>query len=224
MCFVAGTFGVEALCAHTIAYNMIPLLFMIPMGLSMGLTVRMGHTLAAHDLNRTKQIAIWTMGLVLVLGAMTSIGVYHEQERIVTLFTNDPVVIEACKTIWLQACIYIWFLYMFGINAGIMRAFGMQWQLALWIVLCLWCGLLPSVIYWAMILKGGLSSQWSLLPAFYALMQVVLIWNYASSDWNVISEHGEFSRSKSLDACGASTPMPPPDEATHLIQKSLVEL
>jgi Na+-driven multidrug efflux pump len=34
MCFVAGTFGTVAFCAHSIAYNLIPLLFMIPLGTS----------------------------------------------------------------------------------------------------------------------------------------------------------------------------------------------
>jgi Na+-driven multidrug efflux pump len=34
MCFVAGSFGTVAFCAHSIAYNLIPLLFMIPLGTS----------------------------------------------------------------------------------------------------------------------------------------------------------------------------------------------
>ena len=32
ICFVAGSFGTVAFCAHTIAYNIIPLAFMIPLG------------------------------------------------------------------------------------------------------------------------------------------------------------------------------------------------
>ena len=43
MCFIAGSFGVVSLCVHTIAYNLVPLMFMIPLGILIGLTVRMGH-------------------------------------------------------------------------------------------------------------------------------------------------------------------------------------
>jgi MATE family multidrug resistance protein len=58
--FIAGSFGVVALCAHTIAYNLIPLLFMLPLGISIGLTVRIG-TVIAYDAQRAKLMAGWTM-------------------------------------------------------------------------------------------------------------------------------------------------------------------
>ena len=59
--------GIVQFCAHTIAYNLIiPTLFMIPLGTSVGLTVRIGNVLA-HDVERAKRIAKATMGASAVL-------------------------------------------------------------------------------------------------------------------------------------------------------------
>jgi MATE family multidrug resistance protein len=213
MCFVAGSFGVEALCAHTIAYNIIPLLYMIPLGLSIGLTVRMGHTLT-QDPNKTKQIAAWCMGLAIVLGVGVAGTVYHLQDSIIPLFTNDPIVMTKSRVIWPKVCIYIFILYIFGINGAILRGLGMQWRVA-WILLgCLWFGLLPCVMYWAIVRQGGLVMQWTLLPAFYTLMQVFLVASYVTVDWhaiahNIIMTSLRGSRRQDVDSlqAGETTPL-----------------
>jgi hypothetical protein len=51
------------------------------------------------------------------------------------------------------------------------------------IMLTLWCLLLPSVMWLAVRNGGGLEMQWTLLPIFYTIMQVVLFLSYATFDW-----------------------------------------
>jgi MATE family multidrug resistance protein len=214
MCFVAGSFGMEALCAHTIAYNIIPLLYMIPLGFSIGLTVRMGHTLT-QDPHKSKKIAAWCMGLIVVLGALVAGTVYHLQDWVIQLFTTDRVLMDATRQIWPKVCVYIFVLYIFGINGAILRGLGMQWRVA-WVVLfCLWCGLLPCVVYWAILKEGGLIMEWTLLPIFYIIMQVFLVASYTTADWSLISQSSSLSTMNSIRSLEDS--VPPPDETTPLV-------
>lgn len=120
MCFIAGSFGVEQLCAHTIAYNLIPLLFMIPLGTSTGLSVRMG-TVLAIDPKKAAMLARWTMGIIATLGAILGIALFWNQLRVIAMFTADPVVVDLCQQIWGYTSYYVFMLYIFGINSAILR-------------------------------------------------------------------------------------------------------
>jgi multidrug resistance protein, MATE family len=120
MCFTAGSFGVVQLCAHTIAYNLIPMLFMIPLGTSIGLTVRMGNVIAT-DPAKAKMLAAWTMLLIVIVGAAVALCLHAFQMQVFKLFTNDPEVIRDCQAIWNKVCYYVFVLYIFGINGAIHR-------------------------------------------------------------------------------------------------------
>ena len=87
-CFIAGSFGVVALDAHTVAYNLVPLVYMLPFGFSVGLAVRMGYVIA-DDPRRAKTMARWCIGLITVLGAHVSITLHFFRIQIIHLFTYD---------------------------------------------------------------------------------------------------------------------------------------
>lgn len=172
---------------HTIAYNLVPLLFMIPLGIMIGLTVRLGH-LIAYDVRHAKQLAAWCMVFTTVVGAIVAYFLYHFREEIAKLFTNDEEVIQGCKDIWPKLCYYIFILYIFGITSAILRALGMQWHMAAIIFICLWLGTLPALAIFAVRKKGGIDSVWNILPIFYTLMQILLAHAYMRADWNKISK------------------------------------
>lgn len=188
MCFVAGSFGVVALCAHTIAYNLIPLVFMIALGTQIGLSVRMGTLLAKKQVNHAKRLASWTLACIACTGILAGTFLHLFRRDIVLLFSNDPAVMEETLSIWPKVCYYVFILYVFGINSAILRALGMQWRMAVVVFISLWCVTLPLVIYFAVRQGGGLAGQWTILPAAYTLMQVWLMLTYCTQDWERRSE------------------------------------
>jgi MATE family multidrug resistance protein len=183
MCFVAGSFGVVSLCVHTIAYNLVPLLFMLPLGIMIGLAVRMGHVIA-YDPRRAQLLAMWCMGLIVVVGGIVATGFYALRRQIIRLFTADEQVMDGCLHIWPYVCCYIFLLYIFGISNAIYRGLGMQWRLAIIVTISLYMFLFPMVIYFAVIQQGGLYAQWRILPSFYVIMQFALVAGYVTVDWN----------------------------------------
>ncbi|GAX17599.1 multidrug resistance protein, MATE family [Fistulifera solaris] len=183
MCFAAGSFGVVALCAHTIAYNLIPLSFMIVLGTQIGLSVRMGTLLAMKQFDHAKKLATWTMGVIAGTGVMAGWVLHSLRRNIVLVFSKDPDVMAVTLAIWPKVCYYIFVLFIFGINSAILRTLGMQWQMAVVVFTSLWCFALPLVLYLAVYRGGGLDEQWTILPIVYTLMQVWLVFTYGTKDW-----------------------------------------
>jgi MATE family multidrug resistance protein len=89
-----GLFGPVAMASHQIAITLAGTAFMIPLGLSMALTVRIGTADGAGERDRLRPIMFsgWFLvaGNALLVG--TSFMVFGR--RIATLFTNDPEVIS----------------------------------------------------------------------------------------------------------------------------------
>jgi MATE family multidrug resistance protein len=199
VCFIVGTFGVVPLVVHSIAYNLVPLLFMPTLGIQIGLTVRMGHIIA-YDILKAKLLAMWCMFFTVCFGAILSISLYIFRVEVAMMFTDDMEVVAGCKQIWGKLCYYVFILHIFGINAAILRVLGMQWRMAIIIFTFLWLVVLPAIIYFAVHLGGGLDAIWSVLPVFYTVMQVLLAHSYLTADWEAIGReihdhaHGEQSQ------------------------------
>jgi MATE family multidrug resistance protein len=204
ICFVAGRLGVLSLCVHSVTYQLIPLIYMIPLGFSIGLSVRMGQLLPV-DVNKAKLLAIYTMGLVSILAlAVTSI-LYYNQLWIVSLFTTDQDVINGCSEIWPHVCTYILGLYIFCLNSGILRALGLQIRMGITIILVLWCFSLPCILYVCVFGEfidadasnetgvGGLVNMWRIILWSYNLLNVGLIICYATVDWHEIGRNAAYS-------------------------------
>ena len=203
ICFIVGTFGVVPLVVHSVAYNIVPLLYMPTLGMQMGLTVRMGHIIA-YDIVRAKLLAIWCMILMVAFGAFLSISLYIFRTEIASLFTDDMDVIEGCKKIWGNLSCYIFTLHIFGINSAILKVLGLQWRMAIIIFGFLWVVVLPTIIYFAVYLGGGLETVWTILPIAFSILQGLLALPYITADWESIGreiydrEHGEKSQKVQL--------------------------
>ena len=152
----------------------------------MGLSVRLGNILP-QDVNKAKKLAICTMAFTIVIALVVCAGIYHCQSWIISMFTTDTEVITTCKRIWGKVCIDIFFLYVLGVNGGILRALGMQWKMAMAVFVCLWCIALPIIIRVCIYQGGGLVYLWSLIPCTYFLLNTCLSYCYITADWNDVS-------------------------------------
>jgi Na+-driven multidrug efflux pump len=117
----------------------------------------------------------------------------------------------------MKLCIDVIVLFIFSINGGILRALGLQWHMALSIFVVLWCGALPVMYHYSVVKGGGLDSLWTLLPCFYAILDVVTFLCYYTADWHAISKgiNERDRKSALLDEV--------PDESTYLISRERAE-
>ena len=71
---IIGSMGVDALAAHQVAITCAATIFMVPLGLSQALTVRMGEAMGAKDYGRWRPIVIsgWLLGIGFTLLSATA--------------------------------------------------------------------------------------------------------------------------------------------------------
>jgi Na+-driven multidrug efflux pump len=150
-CFMAGELGTATLAAHTVVYTLVPLLFMTPLGLSIGISARVGQLLAEGNVEGAKMVnrAATLIGVATV--TTQAIVFFAASDAIIGAFTQDEAVACKCRRIWPLACSYIIFDGTFGVQMGTMRALGLQCRMTVAVTSSLWLIGLPTmyVIRWA---------------------------------------------------------------------------
>lgn len=103
-----ATLGTTVVAGHQIAINWASLMFMVPMGVAGGITVRIGQALGRGNSDDARFSAI--TGLFLCVGIMTlsAIAMIVFRESIVALYTRDVAVTQmALGLLWVAAAFQI---------------------------------------------------------------------------------------------------------------------
>jgi len=85
--------GNEIVASHQIALNIISLTFMIPLSLSMALTIRVSHHLGAKDFKLAKQTTLMTLLISFIMGLSLMSMYFVIASLLVGLYTNEIAII-----------------------------------------------------------------------------------------------------------------------------------
>ncbi|MEO0796207.1 MAG: MATE family efflux transporter [Verrucomicrobiota bacterium] len=88
-----GQFGSAALAAHQITLSCASFTFMIPLGISMAVTIRVGQALGSNDLASCKQIALGGHLSTLVVMVFCALVFVFGGDWIASAFSRDPDVV-----------------------------------------------------------------------------------------------------------------------------------
>lgn len=101
-----GRFGPAQIAAHQIAMNMASLLFMLPMGISSALTIRVGQYLGRRDL-RAARFSAWTgVAIGLMIACVAVPLILFGRDVIVSFFSPDAGVRKAASDLMVFAAIW----------------------------------------------------------------------------------------------------------------------
>jgi MATE family multidrug resistance protein len=125
-----GTLGIIPLSVHTIPTQVIMVSFMIPLGVGVALSVRLGVTLS-QSVRRAKELVVGCYVVGTVVFGIMAVIMYTERLRIFHIFTTAPAVVQGCEEIWWKVCLYFFNLAVFGISIGTATGLGMQWTLGI---------------------------------------------------------------------------------------------
>lgn len=135
-----ASLGATVLGAHSIAMNFDTLMFMIPLGISQALTIRLSHHLgdrAPAAAAYSARVGLWVL---VGIGLLQVAILVHYRYQIAGLFSDDPEVIELAASLLLLAAAYRLFDALQTGGAGILRAYHdtrfimIMGMLAYWIV------------------------------------------------------------------------------------------
>jgi len=101
-----GTLGTDVIAGHQIAINVASVAFMLPLGIAMATTVRVGHAVGAGDAARVRDAG--AVGLLLVLGTqtLTSGAMLLAPGLIARAYTHDAAVIAVAVQLLMLAGVF----------------------------------------------------------------------------------------------------------------------
>jgi MATE family multidrug resistance protein len=101
-----GTRGASIAAAHQIAINFAMTMFMIPLALSAGITIRVGHALGAGNSQAARFSGAFGILICGVFMSISAAGMLLFRDAVVGLYTNDPSVTSIAISLLLAAAIF----------------------------------------------------------------------------------------------------------------------
>ena len=89
---LVGRFGDVQIAAHQIALNFSALIFMLPMGLSSAITIRVGHALGAGAPRTARSIAWNGIAVGLLIAALAIVPIILMRHQVAALYSSDTAV------------------------------------------------------------------------------------------------------------------------------------
>ncbi len=87
-----GTLGAAAVASHMVALNVAAFSFMVPLGIALAVTVRVGHAAGRGDPAAVRRAGLTGMGMALAVQSLSGTAMLTIPDMIAGLFTSDPAV------------------------------------------------------------------------------------------------------------------------------------
>lgn len=103
---VIGSLGTLAVAGHQVALNFVAVTFMVPLGISMAATVRVGHAAGRRDPDGVRRAAWTGVALAMAVQVFNALVMVALPRQIAGLYTSDPRVIAAAAELLLLAAVF----------------------------------------------------------------------------------------------------------------------
>ncbi|PRQ06702.1 MATE family efflux transporter [Enhygromyxa salina] len=174
---LAGELGRNALAAHTIVLNVASLTFMVPLGISFGVSTVIGNLLGSGRLQAAQRTA-W-IGFALGGGAMlvSAVLLISLRELLPGLYTDELAVVTLAAGILPIAAAFQLFDGVQVVGGGIMRGIGDTLPAAVFNAVAYYGVALPLAGYFVLVRGAGLAAIWWSLALGLALVAgTMLVW------------------------------------------------
>ncbi len=106
MALLMGTLGTTIVAAHQIAINFASITFMIPLGLSLAITVRVGQLYGKRHFRQSRFAGFAGIGLCTAIMCCAAVIMMLFPDRIASVYSNDPEVISMAAMLLIMAAIF----------------------------------------------------------------------------------------------------------------------
>lgn len=169
-----GTISKEALASHQVAITCAATIFMVPLGLSMALTVRVGEAWGAGDHKRLRPIAAsgWLMAGAFTLFSASTFLFFNE--HIAGWFLKDPTALQLTAALLLVAAAFQFSDALQVVSAGALRGLN-DVRVPAWLALIAYWGIALPLGWWlAFRLQWGVAGMWWGITAGLTLTAMAL--------------------------------------------------
>jgi MATE family multidrug resistance protein len=171
----AGWLGAAELAAHTVVMNLASLSFMVPLGIALAATVRVGNRIGAREPHQAQRAAWIALGLdAAVMAAFAAVFLAFRWE-LPRLYTADAEVVALAAAVLPIAAAFQLFDGTQAVGGGILRGMGRPRPAALFHLLGFYVVGLPLAYFLCFPLGMGLAGIWWGLAAGLGLVAAMLV-------------------------------------------------
>ncbi|XP_032125094.1 multidrug and toxin extrusion protein 2 isoform X3 [Sapajus apella] len=189
--FLMGLLSVEDLSAQAVIYEVATVTYMIPLGLSIGVCVRVGMALGAADTVQAKRSAVsgvlLIVGISMVLGTLISIL----KNQLGHIFTNDEDVIALVGQVLPVYSVFHVFEAVCCVYGGVLRGTGKQAFGAAVNAITYYVIGLPLGILLTFVVRMRIMGLWLSMLASVSLATAAFVVYTARLDWKLAAEEAK---------------------------------
>jgi MATE family multidrug resistance protein len=171
-------FGDAAVASHQVALNVAAVSFMVPLGLAMAVTVRVGHAVGRGDAAGARRAGLVGIGMAFGFEAVTSGVLLGVPGTIIGLYTSDPAVFAGAVTLLFYAALFQFSDGTQVAAAGALRGMKDTRVPMLVTALAYWGVGMPGG--WLLAFPGGLGPRgmWIGMILGLTVAAVLLVWRF----------------------------------------------
>lgn len=156
-----GQLGTTQIAAHQIAILVASLAFMVPLGVAMATTVRVGHAVGAGDPSAVRWSAAAGYGLAMIAQTVSALVLVSSAGWLASLFTTDPAVIALATLLMAYAAVFQYPDGFQAMSAGALRGLK-DTRVPMFITVLAYWGLGLPLGYWLGVVGGeGAPGLWT---------------------------------------------------------------
>ena len=159
MAFFVSRIGATAVAGHQIAANMVSMMFMLPLAIANAASTLVAQRVGAGDAADARRIGWVALEIGVVLAALLGSSVYLLRERVVGLYTANPVIVAAALPLLAWVALFHIADAAQTIAAFVLRAYRIATVPLLVYVVALW-GIGLGGGYLAAFDPAGISPAW----------------------------------------------------------------
>lgn len=174
-----GRLGIETVAAHQIAMNFASIMFMIPMGLSFAISVRVGQAIGRGDIGGAHTAGWAGIALCASIMLLSAANMLLFREAIAALYSQDPRVIAVASGLLVMAAL---FQISDGLQvsaAGVLRGFKDTRATMVLSTIAYWGVGFLAAWYFGIHLGLGARAIWGGLIAGLTVAAALLLWRFA---------------------------------------------
>ena len=181
--------------AHDCAYMVVPIYFLLSLGIGIGLNIKIGHMIGVGKATEAKRLATFCSAVGFLVSVLFFVFNILARPLLIAMLVgtdgeDDETVTEKVSVIWPWVSLFILADSWFAIQSSILRAVGMQLTLCIICNICLWCIGLPLVLYCSFTKKLYYQGVWYMLPLGQVLMVISSFLAHYLRDWGKFTNFG----------------------------------
>lgn len=175
---IIGTLGTTQMAAHQVAILAASLFFMVPLGVAMATTVRVGHAVGAGDASGVRWAAGAGYSLAMLAQTLSAVILVAGGAMLASLVSPDPAVVSLAALLMAYAAVFQYPDGFQALSAGALRGLK-DTRVPMFITVLAYWGLGLPMGYWLGIVRGqGAPGLWTGLIVGLSVAACLLGWRF----------------------------------------------